>query len=198
MLFTKFALASAAFLAPFSASALSFTRPDTLVLNSESPISVNSRWTWSDCGSPQDVVHIKSIEVSPDPPQPGKDLTVTVNAVSEKEVMEGAYADVTVKLGLIKLLQKQFDICEEARSANATIQCPIAAGEHKVVQTVALPKEIPRAKFSVFARGYSVDDEDLMCVKIDIDFILGHNLCDPGIVSTLDWSHVPERENTGK
>ena len=27
---------------------------------------------------------------------------------------EGAYADVTVKLGLIKLLQKQFDICEEA------------------------------------------------------------------------------------
>jgi len=27
---------------------------------------------------------------------------------------DGAYADVTVKLGLIKLLQKQFDICEEA------------------------------------------------------------------------------------
>jgi hypothetical protein len=27
---------------------------------------------------------------------------------------EGAYADVTVKLGLIKLLQKRFDVCEEA------------------------------------------------------------------------------------
>jgi hypothetical protein len=27
---------------------------------------------------------------------------------------EGAFADVTVKLGLIKLLQKQFDVCEEA------------------------------------------------------------------------------------
>lgn len=26
----------------------------------------------------------------------------------------GAYADVTVKLGLIKLLQKRFDVCEEA------------------------------------------------------------------------------------
>jgi hypothetical protein len=25
----------------------------------------------------------------------------------------GAYVDVTVKLGLIKLLQKQFDMCEE-------------------------------------------------------------------------------------
>jgi hypothetical protein len=27
---------------------------------------------------------------------------------------EGAYADVTVKLGLVKLLQKRFDVCEEA------------------------------------------------------------------------------------
>jgi len=27
---------------------------------------------------------------------------------------DGAYADVTVKLGLVKLLQKRFDVCEEA------------------------------------------------------------------------------------
>lgn len=27
---------------------------------------------------------------------------------------DGAYADVLVKLGLIKLLQKRFDVCEEA------------------------------------------------------------------------------------
>lgn len=27
---------------------------------------------------------------------------------------EGAYADVEVKLGLIKLLHKRFDLCEEA------------------------------------------------------------------------------------
>ncbi|QRW12040.1 Tyrosine-protein kinase [Ceratobasidium sp. AG-Ba] len=181
MLFTKLVATSAVLLAPLSTSALSFVRPD-LVLNGESPISVNTRWTWEDCGAPEDIVHIKSIEVSPDPPQPGKDLTVIVNGIADENIEEGAYADVTVKLGLIKLLQKQFDICEEARNANATIQCPIAAGEHKVVQTVALPKEIPRAKFNVLAQGYSADDEDLMCVKITIDFILGHNLCSPGPV----------------
>jgi hypothetical protein len=27
---------------------------------------------------------------------------------------EGAYADVTVKIGLIKLLHKRFDLCQEA------------------------------------------------------------------------------------
>jgi hypothetical protein len=31
-----------------------------------------------------------------------------------QSAQDGAYADVVVKLGLIKLLQKQFDVCEEA------------------------------------------------------------------------------------
>jgi len=31
---------------------------------------------------------------------------------------DGAYADVAVKLGLIKLLSKQFDLCEEASVAS--------------------------------------------------------------------------------
>lgn len=73
---------------------------------------------------------LKSISVSPDPPVPGKNLTVTVEADVLKKIevsslfrgqykdpaniQDGASADVTVKLGLIKLLQKTFDICEEA------------------------------------------------------------------------------------
>ncbi|CAE7096953.1 unnamed protein product [Rhizoctonia solani] len=174
MYFPKAALLAAA-LSPLAASALAFTRPD-LVLNGESPVFTQSRWSWTDCGLPSDGVHIKSIEVTPDPPKPGQDLTVKVIATSDKEITEGAYADVTVKLGLIKLLKKQFDICEEARNANATIQCPIKGGDHEVVQTVALPREIPRAKFMVDVKGYTADDEDLVCVKLNVDFMLGHNL----------------------
>lgn len=29
-------------------------------------------------------------------------------------LQEGAYADVEVKLGLVKILEKEFDVCEEA------------------------------------------------------------------------------------
>lgn len=72
----------------------------------------------------------------------------------------GAYADVTVKLGLIKLLQKSFDLCQEAygsslvsfflpdllerQNSNATVQCPVEPGTYVVEQSVTLPKEIPR------------------------------------------------------
>ncbi|CUA69656.1 Phosphatidylglycerol/phosphatidylinositol transfer protein [Rhizoctonia solani] len=174
MYFPKVALLSAA-LSPLAVSALSFTRPD-LVLNGQSPIFTQSRWGWTDCGLPSDGVSIKSIEVTPDPPKPGQDLTVKVVATSSKEIQEGAYADVVVKLGLIKLLQKKFDICEEARNANATIQCPVGKGDHEVVQTVALPREIPRAKFTVDVKAYDADEEDLACVKLNVDFMLGHNL----------------------
>ena len=52
--------------------------------------------------------------MKPDPPVPGKNLTVTVDADVLETIEDGATADVTVKLGLIKLLQKTFDMCEEA------------------------------------------------------------------------------------
>ncbi|KAF9270298.1 hypothetical protein L218DRAFT_992931 [Marasmius fiardii PR-910] len=140
-------------------------------LKSDEPVHTTNKWSWEDCGSPDDVVQIKSIQVNPDPPQPGKELSVTVNGFASQTIEEGAYANVVVKLGLIKILTKQFNLCEEARKANASIQCPIQDGDHQVTQVVQLPKEIPRAKFKVNADGYTVDDENLFCVDLSIDFI---------------------------
>ncbi|TRM66183.1 MD-2-related lipid-recognition domain-containing protein, partial [Schizophyllum amplum] len=127
-------------------------------------------WSYIDCGLPEDLIQLQSIKVSPDPPQPGEQLTVTVNAVVLETIEEGAYADVVVKLGLIKLLSKTFDVCEEARNANATVQCPVEKGPYTVVQTVDLPKEIPKAKFVVSVRAYTAEDDDMACVDLQVDF----------------------------
>lgn len=48
-----------------------------------------------------------------------------------------------VKLGLIKLLTRRFDVCEEAKKNDAQVQCPVAPGPYEIEQTVALPREIP-------------------------------------------------------
>ena len=82
----------------------------------------------------------------------------------------GAYAKVAVKLGLIKILTKEFDICEEAKANNVSLQCPVQEGTHEVTHTVELPREIPPAKFNVHINGYSKDEEDLMCLDLSIDF----------------------------
>jgi hypothetical protein len=85
-------------------------------------------------------------------------------------VQEGAYADVVVKLGLIKLLSRRIDICEEARANNVSLQCPVEDGEHEVTHTVELPREIPPAKFNVHLNAFTAEDADLMCLDLSIDF----------------------------
>ncbi|KZT31388.1 hypothetical protein SISSUDRAFT_1012327 [Sistotremastrum suecicum HHB10207 ss-3] len=128
-------------------------------------------WEWQDCGSPDDVGHIDRLVISPDPPQPGHDLTVSVDFTVDEDIVDGAEVDVQVKAGLLKILTQTFDICEEAEVNNAELQCPVKKGSYKnISQVVALPKEIPPAIINVDVQGYTVDDDDLMCLKIVLNF----------------------------
>ncbi|KAF9569648.1 hypothetical protein CPC08DRAFT_812643 [Agrocybe pediades] len=154
------------------APTLALSVPEQLPLQSlDTPVHTTDSWRYNDCGLPTDPIQIRSISVSPDPPRPGEDLTVTVNADVKEKIEEGAYANVAVKLGVVKILTKTFDVCEEARNANATVQCPVEPGSYTVVQTVALPKEIPKAKFTVAVNGYTVEDDDMLCLNLEVNFM---------------------------
>jgi len=78
------------------------------------------------------------------------------------------------------------------RNAETEVQCPVEKGHYVVEHTVALPKEIPQgampssssctcysdlifllAKFIINARGYTVDDDDLFCVNLKVNFMKG-------------------------
>ncbi|KAJ7225426.1 ML domain-containing protein [Mycena pura] len=133
-------------------------------------------WEYADCGLPSHPLQIESIELFPDPPVPGQDLEVTVKALATKRIEDGATADVTVRLGLVKLLEKKFDMCHEARKLNAAVSCPVDPGTYTIVQAVALPKEIPTgkhcvSKFGVRVRGFTADNEDMMCLDLKLDFM---------------------------
>ncbi|KAJ6586447.1 ML domain-containing protein [Mycena vulgaris] len=128
---------------------------------------VADSWEWSSCGEVGDPVQIKSITVSPDPPKIGAELTVSINAQVVETIEEGATADVLVKVGRIKLLQQTFDICEEARKANATVACPVEPGEYAIVQSVELPKEV---KYVINVQGFTVDEDPMVCVDLTVQF----------------------------
>ncbi|KAF9015274.1 ML domain-containing protein [Cyathus striatus] len=156
-------------LLPFLAIATAIDSSQQVPLTHDS-VHIMDGWDWEDCGVESDLVQIDSISVTPDPPKPGQDMTVTVVGSTSVEIEYGAIADVTVKMGLIKLLKKTFDICDEARNANASVQCPVQPGKYTVEQTVSLPKEIPPAKFIVDVQGYTADEENLLCLKLHVDF----------------------------
>ncbi|KAJ7785181.1 ML domain-containing protein [Mycena maculata] len=127
-------------------------------------------WEYSNCGEDTDAVQIQSISVSPDPPKIGAALTVTIDAEVKETIEEGATADVLVRVGRIKLLQQTFDLCEEAEKANATISCPVEPGPYTIVQTVELPKEVPKLKYVINVQGYTKDEEPMVCVDLTVQF----------------------------
>lgn len=59
-----------------------------------------------------------------------------------KETIEdGAYVDLEVKYGYIRLISTRADLCKEIK--NVELDCPIEKGKITIVKTVDLPKEIP-------------------------------------------------------
>ncbi|CAA7266519.1 unnamed protein product [Cyclocybe aegerita] len=160
-----------------AAGTLALSVPEQHPMKVDRPVHTMDGWSYEDCGLDTDPVQIQSIEVFPDPPKPGEDLTVRVKGTTSEPIVDGAYADVVVKLGMVKLLSKTFDVCDEARNANASLQCPVKPGEYTVEHTVALPKEIPKAKFTVDVMGFmnegeeDEDPEPMLCLRLRVDFM---------------------------
>ena len=89
----------------------------------------------------EDLIDIKYINITPNPPQAGKNLTIDAMGVLKIEIDEGAYVNFEVKYGVIKLVAGTADICEKALEVE--LECPLKQGEIKVHKTVELPSHIP-------------------------------------------------------
>lgn len=123
------------------------------------------------CGTPDDIFQFDGeIKVTPEIVKPGAEVTIEAEGTLSQDLEDGTYAKVLVKLGLIKIISKTFDLCEELRKDNNEIQCPINRGKVVIKQTVQLPKEIPPGKFSVQALVFSANDDDVTCLNVVADF----------------------------
>ncbi|KND00757.1 sterol transporter [Spizellomyces punctatus DAOM BR117] len=118
-----------------------------------------------DCGSPDDIFHLESITVTPDPPKRGENLTVDVKGYLDEDVDAGAYADVRVKLGLIKLLDTRINLCDEITRIDR--ECPIEKGPVHINHTVELPRELPPGKYQVFIDVTNYDEKHAACLKAE-------------------------------
>lgn len=114
------------------------------------------------------LLSIDFIEIDPNPPTRGANLTISAAGDLEKDIVEGAYVIVDVRYGYIRLLKQTVDLCEEVE--NVDLECPIEEGYLKMTKQVELPSEIPPGKYFVEARAYSVDDELITCVKAAVEF----------------------------
>jgi hypothetical protein len=108
---------------------------DSTKVPGESPVEICS------LSPSDDLVEIKYIDLSPNPPLAGQNLTIEAMGYLKTTIKQGAYANFEVKYGFIKLLTGTADLCEQA--AEVDLSCPIEKGEVSVQKLVQLPSQIP-------------------------------------------------------
>ena len=59
----------------------------------------------------------------------------------KKKVEKGAYVNLQVKYGLIRLVNTRADLCDQIKNVDLT--CPLKEGETLLTKQIDLPKEIP-------------------------------------------------------
>lgn len=71
----------------------------------------------------------------------GTTLTIEATGIVKETIEDGAYVDLEVKYGYIRLINTRADLCNEVK--NVDLECPIEKGKIAIVKQVDLPKEIP-------------------------------------------------------
>ncbi|KAF3922943.1 hypothetical protein ABW20_dc0101541 [Dactylellina cionopaga] len=131
----------------------------------DSPISF-----CSDFNPYEGLVDIDRIAIDPNPPTAGKSLHLEASGTVNERIEEGAYLVVEVKLGLIRLLHRELNFCENLEKANVTVHCPIEKGPLNIIKDQDLPSQIPPGKFVVTANLFTKDDRRITCLHAEVTF----------------------------
>ncbi|WEW59550.1 Phosphatidylglycerol/phosphatidylinositol transfer protein [Emydomyces testavorans] len=121
------------------------------------------------CTPPKDdILTIERVDLFPNPPLPGKTLTIKAVGTFSKQVDEGAKVLLQVKYGLIRLINQTADLCEQIQ--NVDMQCPLKKGKMEFTKDIDLPRDIPPGHYTVTADVISKDDEKITCLQAAVTF----------------------------
>jgi len=161
--------ASAIALVVAAASALSIrTDGQSLIRGDDFDVPGQSPLKFCEADRANDIITIDEVILTPNPPQAGATLIIQASGTVKQTIEEGAYVNLQVKYGYIKLLDQTVDLCEQVK--NVDLECPIEKGKISIIKDIELPKEIPPGKYVVNADVYSVDDEHITCLTATVTF----------------------------
>ncbi|KAL2159400.1 hypothetical protein VTH06DRAFT_2404 [Thermothelomyces fergusii] len=121
-----------------------------------------------DADRASDLITIEEVVLTPNPPEAGAALLIEATGTVKERILQGAYVNLEVKYGYIRLISTQADLCKEIQ--NVELECPIEKGKVTITKTVDLPKEIPPGKYTVQADVYTKDGEQITCLTATVHF----------------------------
>lgn len=154
-----------------SANALSLYRGgEQAIIHGDDPLDVPGENPLKFCEADRekDAIVIDSVILTPNPPEAGTTLNIAAAGTVKQQIEEGAYVNLQVKYGYIRLINTKADLCEEIK--NVDLECPIKEGKIAIIKSVDLPKEIPPGKYTVLADVFTKDDEHITCLTATVTF----------------------------
>ncbi|XP_065914004.1 putative phosphatidylglycerol/phosphatidylinositol transfer protein DDB_G0278295 [Dysidea avara] len=110
-----------------------------------------------------DVTDLK-ISFSPDPPEKGKNVTITASGTVNKEIT-GGKIKVVAKYGIITVLDQSYDVCDLVQQIGK--QCPIPAGPLSGSATTMVPSDVPPGKYHADIEGTDQDGKPMICLMAE-------------------------------
>ncbi|KAK0630631.1 putative phosphatidylglycerol/phosphatidylinositol transfer protein [Bombardia bombarda] len=162
-----------------SASALSIFRGDEIQQSSihiKDELDVPGQSPLKFCAAERgdDIITIEKVVLSPNPPEAGATLTIEATGTVKETIEDGAYVNLQVKYGYIRLINTQADLCKEIK--NVDLDCPIEKGKIAITKAVELPKEIPPGKYTVEADVFDKDKKHITCLTATVVFARGGSM----------------------
>lgn len=145
----------------------------------------SNAWSWEWCDdvdAESYLVRVNSVELQPDPPVMGQNLTFHGAGSLSGRVAQGSYVDVNVYLGFLRLYAERMDLCEVLRENHVEVQCPMEPGQYNITHVIEMPKtRVPPIPFRFRVLGISQDKQKIACINGRITM---HN-------AILSWGSYP-------
>ena len=121
------------------------------------------------CGDPADyILSIDKVDLDPNPPLPGHNLTIEAAGTFSRDVEAGAKVFLQVKYGLITHIKQEADLCDQI--GNVDLSCPLKKGPMNFTKSVNIPAQVPKGKYTVIADVFTVDGEGVTCLESVVFF----------------------------
>ncbi|KAJ8099723.1 ML domain-containing protein [Lipomyces tetrasporus] len=146
---------------PFDEEIVSTLAAPTRPVPGNSPIAV------CDIDDSQ-ILDLKYLKIDPNPPLKGAELYIEGEGYLDEQIDDGAFVEIEVRYGFIRLVKETIDLCEQLEKADGS--CPVEKGPIKFSNTVELPNEIPPGKYNVISRAYKADYKLISCLTATVEF----------------------------
>ncbi|KAA6380236.1 MAG: hypothetical protein EZS28_024238 [Streblomastix strix] len=118
---------------------------------------------FTDCTKGKGTVQTTSLELTPNPPQSDRNVTLTMGYIQKKPINDAKCQHVVFK-SIIPVAKKEFSFCERK-------QCPQAAGNYTEVQEHFVNKMIPVGDYRVESSCVNQNKVQVWCTSFNVTLV---------------------------